>query len=304
MESKIELVVEKLDKIIDKDRILLNEEMKNHTSFKIGGACDLMIKPKSINEITNSIKIFKNENFPYIVLGKGSNILVSDSGIRGAVIKLGDDFSSIDIVEKNIISARSGISLRNLAEFCAENNLGGLEFAHGIPGSLGGATTMNAGAYGGEMKNVIKKVKVLDEDNNIMEIDNQDMEFGYRKSIIQRKNYIVLEVYFELIERAKEEIKAEMDDYMQRRMEKQPLKFPSAGSTFKRPEGYYAGKLIQDCGLKGLTYGNAMVSPKHAGFIVNTGNASQEEVLTLIKMVQKIVYDMQGVELEREVELI
>ncbi len=300
--------IKKLQNTLSPSQILLNESMAKHTSFKCGGACDIMIKPKNIEEIQSSIKILKENNIPYIVLGRGSNILVSDKGIQGAVIKLSDDFASISIekssTDKKIVKAQSGIKLKNLAEFCRDNELGGAEFLHGIPGSLGGAITMNAGAYSGEIKNIVKSVTVLDENLNILEIDKDNMNFGYRTSIIQNTENIVLEVSFELMKKEKAEIQNEMTDYMNRRREKQPLNYASAGSTFKRPEGYFAGKLIQDCNLKGLKYKGAMVSEKHAGFIVNTGNASSTEILELIEFVEKTVFDVHGVKLEREVRIL
>ncbi len=296
-------IQKQLEKIIDKNRILLNESMKKHTSYKVGGACDIMIKPASVAELIEAIKILRANKSPYIVLGRGSNVLVNDEGIRGAVIKLGTDFANIK-VEQNIVKVESGISLRALADFCATQALSGLEFAHGIPGSLGGAVCMNAGAYGGEMKHVINKVKLLDNDLNIIELSNEEMAFGYRTSIVQKNNYIVLEAEFKLANAAQEEILAAMKELMDRRIAKQPLNYPSCGSVFKRPEGNYAGALIEKSGLKGMQYGGARVSSKHAGFIVNSDSASAKDIMTLIQIVQKCVFDITGVKLEREVKLL
>ncbi len=296
-------IIQQLEKTIDKNRILINESMKKHTSYNVGGQADIMIKPANVTELIEVIKTFRTNNFPYIVLGRGSNILINDEGIRGAVIKLGSDFANIK-VDKNFVRAESGISLRHLADFCANKGLGGLEFAHGIPGTLGGAVCMNAGAYGGEMKQVITKVKLLDNDLNIIELSSKEMDFGYRTSIVQKNNYIVLEAEFELENKPTQEILDTMKELMARRKAKQPLNYPSCGSVFKRPEGYYAGGLIEESGLKGMAYGGAMVSDKHAGFIVNTGTATAKDIITLIQIVQKCVFDLKGVRLEREVKLL
>ncbi len=296
-------IKEELEKVIASNRILIDEYMKKHTSYKIGGTCDMMIKPANATELIEIIKILRTYKVPYIVLGRGSNVLVSDEGIRGAVIKLGSDFANIK-VEQNIVRVESGISLRQLADFCAEKGLAGLEFAHGIPGTLGGAVCMNAGAYGGEMKNVITKVKLLDNNLNIIELSSIEMNFGYRTSVVQKNNYIVLEAEFELENKPTQEILDTMKELMDRRKAKQPLNYPSCGSVFKRPEGYYAGGLIEECGLKGMVYGGAMVSDKHAGFIVNIDSATAKDIMTLIQIVQKCVFDLTGVTLEREVKLL
>ncbi|WP_207666070.1 UDP-N-acetylmuramate dehydrogenase [Thermohalobacter berrensis] len=298
-----EVVYNNLKGKIIEGTILLDEPMKDHTSFKIGGPVDIMVLPKNIDEISNTVKFCKENNINFYIIGNGSNLLVSDKGIRGLVIKISENFSDIK-VEGNRIIAQAGILLSKLSKVALRNSLKGLEFASGIPGSLGGAITMNAGAYGGEMKDVVKKVKCMDRDGNVYEYTNEEMDFGYRKSLVQKKNLIVLEVEMELCKGDYNEIKEEMDILTEKRNAKQPLSMPSAGSTFKRPKGHYAGKLIQDAGLKGLKYGNAQVSDLHSGFIVNIGNATCEEVLTLIKIVQKTVKDKFGVELEPEVKII
>lgn len=303
MNHKIAEISEKLSLLLGEERVLKGELMKEHTSFKIGGPCDLMLLPSNLEQIEEALKIVRKANLPLLVLGKGSNLLVSDEGIRGVVLKLGGNFSTCS-AEGVHLYAQSGVSLRSLAEFAADRALEGMEFAHGIPGSLGGAITMNAGAYGGEMKEIVRSVKILRADGSIEELSNEEMGFAYRSSLVQREDLIVLGAKLELKAGEKEKIFEKMKEYMRRRIEKQPLNYPSAGSVFKRPEGYFAGSLIEECGLKGLRYGGAMVSDKHAGFIVNVGNATCREVLTLIQVVQKTVYDIKKVRLEREVRLL
>ncbi len=301
-------IINELNNTLSSSEISTDESMAKHTSFKAGGTCDIMIKVGSIDDIKNAIKILKENSLPYLVLGRGSNVLFTDEAYRGAVLKLSDDFADVNIIEKNdhsyIIKAQAGIKLKKLAEFCLDKELCGLEFAHGIPGTLGGAITMNAGAYGGEMKDIVRSVTILNEKLEIVNLNCEDMNFGYRKSIIQREKYIVLESTLELQKEKKAEIESKMKDYMQRRLDSQPLNYASAGSTFKRPEGYFAGKLIQDANLKGVKYKNAMVSDKHAGFIVNTGKAKANEIIELIEFVEKTVYDIHGVKLEKEVKII
>ena len=298
-----EEIYEKIKKIISKDRLLENESMKNHTAFKIGGPADLMILPKSVDEIRKIISLMRQSEDECLIIGNGSNLLVSDKGIRGIVLKIGDQFSKVEI-EKNVVCAQSGVLLSTLSKIVAKEALEGIEFASGIPGTLGGAVAMNAGAYGGEMKNVVKEVTLIDRKGNIIKLDNDDMQFAYRTSIVSTAKHIVLEVVLDLQRGDRTQIFEKMNELNMRRSDKQPLTFPSAGSTFKRPEGYFAGKLIQDSGLKGLRHGGAMVSDKHSGFIVNAGDASAEDVKLLIKTVQKIVFDKFGVMLETEVKFI
>lgn len=280
---------------------LKNESMKNHTSFKIGGDADFMVFPKSVEEIKNIISLCKNENVKYMVMGNGSNMLVSDKGIEGVIIKISDSMSYVEIRDEEIY-AEAGVLLSTLSHKALDASLSGLEFASGIPGTLGGAVVMNAGAYGGEMKDVITHVGYMDKDGNIQEIKNEDAEFSYRKSIFSENEYIVIYVKMKLFTGERDEIKEKMADFNQRRRDKQPLNLPSAGSTFKRPEGYFAGKLIEDAGLKGYGIGGAKVSEKHSGFIVNYNNATAEDVNNLIADVQEKVKKRFGVELEPEVK--
>ncbi|HHV71895.1 MAG TPA: UDP-N-acetylmuramate dehydrogenase [Clostridia bacterium] len=285
------------------DTLLYNELMSKHTTFKIGGPADLLFLPRKLDELVDMIKLCKAEKIPYEIIGKGSNLLVRDKGVRGVVIKL-SEFNLHTRVEGTKIIAGSGVNITNLSLFAQENGLSGLEFAYGIPGTLGGAVVMNAGAYGGEMQDIVKVVWALDEETNLIRIEDKDLEFSYRKSIFQRKNWVVVDVEMHMKPDSKEEIKRRMEDYLFRRQDKQPLSYPSAGSTFKRPDGYYAGALIEQAGLKGKRIGQAQVSPKHAGFIINLGNATAEDVLELMALVQEKVSEKFGVELVPEVKVI
>lgn len=284
-------------------KVLLDEPMKNHTSFKIGGPTDIMVIPGSEKELIEGIKICKDNNINYYIMGNGSNLLASDKGIEGVVIKISEEFGDI-VVNDTFIKAESGALLTVVSKKALKNSLTGLEFASGIPGSIGGAITMNAGAYGGEMKDIITKVRCLDSDGNVVEYSNEEMEFRYRKSRVEDEGLIVLSVEMELEKGDYKAIEEKMRELTEKRTSKQPLHLPSAGSTFKRPEGYFAGKLIDDSGLRGIRYGGAQVSEKHCGFIVNIDNATSEDVRTLIKTVQKIVKDNYGVELETELKII
>ncbi len=296
-------IYEEIKKIIPEDRLLINEPMKNHTAFKIGGPADLMILPKSVEEIEKILNILLSCQEGCFIMGNGSNLLVSDKGIRGTVLKIGDQFSNVDI-EDTAIRAQAGLLLSSLSKMAAKEALSGIEFAGGIPGTLGGAVAMNAGAYGGEMKDIVEEVTLIDRKGKITRLGRDAMSFGYRTSIVSESNQIVLDALLKLRKGETAEILGKMNELNQRRSDKQPLTVPSAGSTFKRPEGYFAGKLIQDAGLKGLRHGDAMVSDKHSGFVVNTGKASAEDVLALIKTVQKVVFDKFGVMLETEVRFI
>lgn len=293
------------DTLLDKLRpeiIHINEPMNKHTSFKIGGPADVLVMPETLEDVQKVMEVCKDNACPFHIVGNGSNLLVGDDGIRGVVLKLSENFSDVKIEGQRVI-AQSGILLSKLSNSVVEKSLGGFEFASGIPGTIGGAVFMNAGAYGGEMKDVVREVTVLTRDGEVKTLSNEELEFGYRKSAIQREKHIVLEVALELNEKPYDDIKSIIDDLTEKRTSKQPLSLPSAGSTFKRPEGHYAGKLIDDAGLRGLRYGDAQVSEKHCGFIVNRGNASSDDVLNLISLVQKVVYDRFGVELEPEVRL-
>ena len=285
------------------DNVYRNEPMKRHTTFRIGGPADYYLCPHSAKEIQKVVEICREEKLPYFILGNGSNLLVSDQGYRGVVIQLWKNVSDIR-VEGCLIQAKAGASLAKIAAEALEEGLTGMEFAAGIPGTLGGAVVMNAGAYGGEMKDILKEVLVMDQQGRIFTLEKKDLKLGYRTSAVKEKGYIVLAAVLELRPGDREEIRKLMEDLKQKRVEKQPLDLPSAGSTFKRPEGYFAGKLIMDAGLRGFSVGGAQVSEKHCGFIVNTGGASASDVLTLIREVQKRVREKFGVELETEVKFL
>lgn len=285
------------------DNVYRNEPMKRHTTFRIGGPADYYLCPHSAKEIQKVVEICREEKLPYFILGNGSNLLVSDQGYRGVVIQLWKNVSDIR-VEGCLIQAKAGASLAKIAAEALEEGLTGMEFAAGIPGTLGGAVVMNAGAYGGEMKDILKEVLVMDQQGRIFTLEKKDLKLGYRTSAVKEKGYIVLAAVLELWPGDREEIRKLMEDLKQKRVEKQPLDLPSAGSTFKRPEGYFAGKLIMDAGLRGFSVGGAQVSEKHCGFVVNTGGASASDVLTLIREVQKRVREKFGVELETEVKFL
>ncbi|NMB26808.1 MAG: UDP-N-acetylmuramate dehydrogenase [Tissierellia bacterium] len=283
--------------------MLFDEPMKNHTSFKIGGPADLMIIPNTEKDIVESVKLCRDNNIKYFIMGNGTNLLVTDSGIRGVVIKIGNGFDKIDIHDDKII-CQSGALLSVVGKRALKECLKGFEFASGIPGTIGGAITMNAGAYGGEMKDIVIKVRILDKNNNVVEFNNEDMDFRYRGSKVIDDGLIILAVKFQLEKGEYFAIEEKMKDLTHRRISKQPLELPSGGSTFKRPTGYFAGKLIDEAGLRGLRYGDAQVSEKHCGFIVNKGEATFEDVFTLIKTVQKIVNDKFNIMLEPEIKII
>lgn len=281
-----------------------DEPLKNHTTFKIGGNCIALIEPREVSDIVETIKICRENNIKFFVIGNGSNLLVPDEGYNGVIIKLKGEFSTIQ-VEGEYLIVNSGAKLSEVYTVAYENSLTGFEFASGIPGTIGGAIYMNAGAYGGEMKDIVESVEVLDLDNfELRELKNEELEFSYRKSIIQRKNYIVTIIKLKLQKGNKEEINAVYEDLRERRNSKQPLNFGSAGSTFKRPEGHFASKLIEDAGLKGYHINDAWVSEKHSGFVVNKGNASYKEVMELIEYVQNVVFEKFGVKLETEVRIL
>lgn len=285
------------------DNVKLQEPMSRHTTFRIGGPADFYLCPHSTKEVQEIVEICKEENLPYFVLGNGSNLLVSDKGYRGVVIQLWKNFSDIT-VKDCCIQAKAGALLSKVAAEALEAGLTGMEFASGIPGTIGGAAFMNAGAYGGEMKDIIKSVKVLDTQGEVRVLPKEELKMGYRTSIVKEKGYTVLSVELELSEGNREEIRNTMEDLKERRTSKQPLEMPSAGSTFKRPEGYFAGKLIMDSGLRGFSVGGAQVSEKHCGFVVNKGGATAMDVLNLIREVQRRVKEQFGVELETEVRFL
>lgn len=277
-----------------------DELMSKHTTFKIGGKADAYIKVNNLSKLSTILKECKDSDVDYMLLGNGSNLLVSDEGIRGTVIRLDGDFRKISLVDETTVFCGAGASLAYLCKFALKCGLSGLEFAWGIPGTVGGAVFMNAGAYDGEMKNIVHSVSHISPDGKIGRTEKDDLCFGYRTSVYRSNNMIITGVTFKLKKGNPDEIRNKMDDYMQRRSEKQPLEFPSAGSVFKRPEGNYAGALIEQCGLKGKMFGGAQVSEKHAGFIINKSNASASDVRQLISEVQKTVADKTGYNLECE----
>lgn len=277
--------------------------MKNYTSFKVGGPAELFLSPEDAGQTAKLVRFCEKEEIPVFVLGKGSNLLVSDRGIKGAVIYTGKQ-CGISLVNENTVRAQSGASLAQLCTFALENSLSGLEFAYGIPGTVGGAVFMNAGAYGGEMKDVLLNSEYVSTDGTSGELDNEAMELSYRHSAYENGNLVITAASVRLAPADRNEIKSTMNDILVRRKEKQPLEYPSAGSTFKRPEGNFAGALIEQCGLKGVSVGGAQVSEKHAGFIINRGGATAADILSLIKHVQARVKAQTGVSLETEIRLI
>lgn len=294
---------EKLSRIIDKKNIYINEPMKKHTTFRVGGPADYFVLPTEVSQIINCIQLCKEEQIPYFILGNGSNLLVSDKGYRGVVIQIYKNMNHIQIDGRKI-KAQAGALLSQIAKKALDAGLSGFEFASGIPGTLGGAAVMNAGAYGGEMKDILTSVTVLDENGQILHLEAKDLQLGYRTSIIKEKGYVVLEVELELQMGDPTQIQKRMEELKGQRVTKQPLEFPSAGSTFKRPVGYFAGKLIQDAGLRGYRVGDAQVAEKHCGFVINRGEATAAEIIQLIKDVQKKVYEEFQVELETEVKFL
>lgn len=295
-----EAVYEYIRANVPEEDILTEEPMSRHTTFRIGGEAACFIRISSEEQLRKLIPYFENVGIEYFVLGKGSNLLVGDKGYSGVILQISDACQQIE-AEGNRLQVQAGAALSKVALFAMERGLEGLEFAAGIPGTVGGGVVMNAGAYGGEMKQVVESVRVLSSEGEILTLDNDTMEFGYRTSIIRNRNFTVLSVTFRLREGNREEIRARIEDFQKRRMEKQPLNYPSAGSTFKRPEGYFAGKLIMDAGLRGFQIGDARVSDKHCGFVVNVGKATARDVTDVIEEVQEKVRERFGVSLEREV---
>ena len=300
MKQYVELF-KQLYEVIDSANIMIDEPMKNHTYFKVGGPADILVTPEDVKEIQAVIKICKDNGVNYFLIGNGSNLLVKDGGIRGVVIKL-TKIDKIE-VEGNKIIASSGATLFDVAQVALGCSLKGMEFASGIPGSIGGAAAMNAGAYDGEMSMVMESMVAIDNNGELLTLTNGEMELSYRSSAIFKHGYTVVSVTLNLQVGDVEVIKARMDTLAKKRSDKQPLEYPSAGSTFKRPEGYFAGKLIEDCGLKGIYVGDAQVSEKHSGFIINKKNASAKDILDLILLVQNEVEKKFGVQLHPEVKI-
>lgn len=298
-----EFIYKELLNILDEESVKVDEPMKKHISFRVGGPADFLVKPKTEDELSKVIKFAKTKDIPLLVIGNGSNLLVKDGGLRGIVIELSDNFNNYEI-EGNIIKAQAGALLAVLGKAALRESLTGFECISGIPGTLGGGLAMNAGAYDGEIKSVVKSVRVMNPQGEISEFTNEEMEFGYRRSRLTNSDYIVLSAELELKKGNYDEIKAYMADLTNRRTTKQPLNLPSAGSTFKRPEGYFAAKLIDDCGLRGLTLRGAQVSEKHCGFVVNKGDATAKDILDLMYIVKSTVLNKFGVMLEEEVKIL
>ncbi len=296
-------MLEKLQKLLGEEKVLVNEPMASHTTFRIGGPADYFVIPENGEEVAGIIKICKEKNTPYFILGNGSNLLIGDKGFRGVVIQLYKNFDGLEI-QGTKVTAKAGAMLIRVAKEAGKAGLTGLEFASGIPGTIGGAMVMNAGAYGGEMKDVVTSVTVLTKDGEVKKLSGEEMNFRYRGSVVEDEGHIVLEAEMELQEGNLEEIQARIEELSVQRRTKQPIEYPSAGSTFKRPEGYFAGKLIMDSGLRGYKVGDAQVSEKHCGFVINAGKATAADVMQLMKDVSDQVQAQFGVALEPEVKRI
>lgn len=291
-----------LENIMAGSGIFMEEPMKKHTTFRVGGPADVLVQPDE-TALAAVLGLCRQHHVPYSFIGNGSNLLVGDKGIRGVVIEMTEPMGDIE-VQGTRITAQAGAMLSKIANTAASNGLGGMEFAAGIPGSVGGAVVMNAGAYGGEMKDIIERVYVLDENGAQLELDRTALDLSYRHSCISEKKYIVTKVVLELVPRDEAEIRSKMKELNEKRAEKQPLQYPSAGSTFKRPEGYFAGKLIMDAGLRGYQVGGAQVSEKHCGFVINKGDATAADICQLMQDVADKVQAQFGVVLEPEVKMI
>ncbi|HEY5555479.1 UDP-N-acetylmuramate dehydrogenase [Acetobacterium sp.] len=298
----MEELIKKLNAVMAAENIRLNEPMKNHTSFKVGGPVDILLMPQTKQEVGEALAICRESAIPLYVIGNGSNLLVQDGGVRGIILQT-KGLKQVT-VQGETLMAEPGISLKDLADIALEEELTGLEFASGIPGSLGGAVTMNAGAFDGEMKNIIESIEVITENGNINTIPVEACDFGYRKSVLQKYNWVLVGINLALSKGDYHEIKDKMLDFNTRRQDKQPLEYPSAGSTFRRPEGYYAGKLVQDAGFRGYSIGGAQVSEKHSGFVINKGDATAADILGLISTIQAGVKEKFGVDLKTEVIVI
>ena len=292
---------DKLNNVIGRDSILIDEPMSRHTTFRVGGPADFFVTPKAKEEVRDVIRICKEAGMPYYIIGNGSNLLVSDAGYRGVIVQIYKEMNEVK-VEGDLVKAQAGALLSGIAAKALGAELSGFEFASGIPGTIGGACMMNAGAYGGEMKDVLESVTVLTGKGKIIELGRNELELGYRTSVIAKKGYIVLGAALKLERGDGEKIKTYMDELKEKRVTKQPLEYPSAGSTFKRPEGYFAGKLIEDAGLRGFQVGGAQVSEKHCGFVINRDHATAADIMELMRQVQIRVKENSGVDLEPEVK--
>ena len=292
---------DKLTSVIAKERVYVDEPMSRHTTFRVGGPADFFVTPKAKEEVRDVIRICKEAGMPYYIIGNGSNLLVSDAGYRGVIVQIYKEMNKVK-VEGDLVKAQAGALLSGIAAKALGAELSGFEFASGIPGTIGGACVMNAGAYGGEMKDVLESVTVLTGEGKIIELGRNELELGYRTSVIAKKGYIVLGAVLKLERGDGEKIKTYMDELKEKRVTKQPLEYPSAGSTFKRPEGYFAGKLIEDAGLRGFQVGGAQVSEKHCGFVINRDHATAADIMELMRQVQIRVKENSGVDLEPEVK--
>jgi len=301
--NKYVVFADKFIEVVGRENIKYNEPLKNHTSFKVGGPADIFVMPCGVSQFVEVIKTCKTHQIPFYIIGNGTNLVVRDKGLRGVVIKTGENFKSYSVNE-DILEAESGILLSDLSKIAYQSELTGLEFASGIPGTLGGAVVMNAGAYGGEMKDIVIETCYLDSESEIRVLEGRQHLFGYRTSFIQKEGGIVLKTCLKLKKGKKELIKEQMDILSEKREKSQPLEMPSAGSVFKRPEGYFTGPLIEKCGLKGYSIGGAQVSSKHCGFIVNKGDALANDIITLLKYIQDKVKTQFGVLLETEIKII
>lgn len=292
-----------LIELLGEDKIKLNEPMGNHTTFKIGGPADVMVLPRTIADIKTTVAYCRQNQYPLFIFGLGSNLIVRDKGIRGVVIKIGNNLKDMN-VSGHEIYAQAGIRLSELARKAADQSLSGLEFAEGIPGSLGGAVVMNAGAYDGEMKDIVTEAEAISSSGIERVFTAAAMDFRYRHSIFQYNDYVIVAVKMKLKPGARPEILSKMQEYAHSRREKQPLEYPSAGSVFRRPDGFYVGPMVEQMGLKGLSIGGAQVSQKHAGFIINTGTTTASDVLELIELIKKAAREQFGVELQTEIRVV
>mgnify|MGYP002734901513 CR=1 FL=1 len=295
--------IKEIEEIISKDNIFINEPMSKYTSFKIGGPAECLIKIKTSEELKAILKLANEKNIKLTILGNGSNMLVSDNGIKGIVLKIELDTFELDTTTA-VLKVGSGVKLGWIAQKCLKQEIAGFEFASGIPGTIGGAIRMNAGAHGKEMKDIVATIKYMDRNGTIHTIQNKEAKFEYRNSIFSEKDFIILEVEMQLEKGNTEEIQAKMDEYATYRKEKQPIEYPSAGSTFKRGTDFITAKLIDECGLKGYQIGGAQISEKHAGFIINKGNATAEDVIKLIEYTKEQIYNKFGKIIESEIEIL
>ena len=296
-------IVTQFQEIAGTEQVLIQEPMKNHTTFRIGGPAACFVRPQDAGQVERILHICRENEVPWFILGNGSNLLVSDRGFDGVIIQIYRNMSRIQ-VSGHHMTVQAGALLSAVAKQALREGLSGLEFASGIPGTVGGAVVMNAGAYGGEMKDVVESVTVLDEEGAVRKLAREELQMGYRTSLVKKKGYTVLEAVLKLNDGDPAAISARMEELKEQRVSKQPLVGPSAGSTFTRPEGYFAGKLIMDSGLRGFRVGGAQISEKHCGFVINTGDATAEDVVRLIRQVQDIVYEKFHVKLEPEVRFL